>query len=74
MPLKITNAKHNANGSIDCDWDHPVHGVIRFTASPDDTEEHGRAIYQWLIDGEFGPIADADPEPEPEEDPEPEPD
>ena len=66
MSLKITNAQYNKDGTIDCDWDHPAHGVIRFTASPNDPEAHGRAIYQWLVDGKYGQIAEYVP-PEPEE-------
>ena len=58
--LDISNAQYNSDGTIDCDWNHPSHGPIRFTASPDDTEAHGRQIYQWLIDGEFGEVAPYD--------------
>lgn len=34
-----------------------VDGVKEFHAIPTDTEEHGRDLYQWAMDGEFGPIA-----------------
>ena len=66
MSLKITNPRYNENGTIDCDWDHPAHGLIRFTASPDDVEPHGREIYQRLIDGEYGQVSEYEP-PEDEE-------
>lgn len=34
-----------------------IDGVKKFHAIPTDTEEHGRDLYQWAIDGEFGPVA-----------------
>ena len=57
MTLKLFNPRYNADGTIDCEWDHPVHGVIPFTASPHDVEEHGRAMFEWLARGDFGPVA-----------------
>jgi len=30
---------------------------LPFTASPHDVEEHGRIIFQELVDGRYGPIA-----------------
>jgi len=30
---------------------------LPFTASPNDVEEHGRIIFQELVDGRYGPIA-----------------
>jgi len=53
----IKNPKYNADGTIDLELEHPVHGWIPFTASPNDVEEHGRAIYQACLDGTFGAIA-----------------
>ena len=40
---------------------------LPFTASPTDTEAHGRAIFAAALSGDFGPVADyvAHPEPEP---------
>lgn len=55
--VEIINPKYNSNGTIDIEMNHPVFGWIPFTASPDDVEEHGRIIYQALVNGEFGPIA-----------------
>ncbi|EQA4952284.1 DUF4376 domain-containing protein [Salmonella enterica subsp. diarizonae serovar 48:i:z] len=58
--MKIIAAKDNAyteSGLINC----LVHfegfaDFIPFTASPDDTEEHGRQIYADLKAGKYGPI------------------
>ena len=62
----IRNPARNAVGTIDCELDHPIYGWIPFTASPDDTDEGGRAIHQLLIDGQFGGIAPyVEPEPVP---------
>ena len=63
--MKIRNAKHKANGMIDCEIEHPVYGWIPFGASPDDIEEHGRAIYAELIAGEHGAIEPYIAPPEP---------
>jgi Arc/MetJ-type ribon-helix-helix transcriptional regulator len=48
--MNIRNAKYNENGAIDCEIEHPEFGWIPFTASPDDVEQHGRDIYEALID------------------------
>lgn len=48
--IDYSDAKYNANGTIDCIWHHPTHGDIPFTADPNDVEEHGRAIYEFLSD------------------------
>lgn len=61
--IGIRNAKYNGVGSIDCEIDHPEHGWIPFTASPDDVEQHGRDIYTAAIAGEYGPIAPYSPPP-----------
>lgn len=60
--MKIRSPKHNARGTIDCEIEHPEYGWIPFTASPDDVEEHGREIYQKLISGEAGDIAEYIPQ------------
>lgn len=41
----IRSPRFTADGSIDCEIEHPVFGWIPFTASADDVEEHGRAIF-----------------------------
>ncbi len=37
---------------------HSEFGVIPFSASPDDVEEHGRAIFADAVAGKFGTIAE----------------
>lgn len=32
--------------------------ILPFTASPNDSEEHGRIIFNNLIDGKYGPISE----------------
>ena len=59
--IELSNPRYNADGSIDADWNHPVHGLIAFTASPNDPELHGRAIFEWLQNGEYGPVLPYNP-------------
>lgn len=59
--IELSNPRYNADGSIDADWNHPVHGQIAFTASPNDPEPHGRAIFEWLQNGEYGPVLPYNP-------------
>lgn len=49
--MNIRNAKYNQAGTIDCEIEHPVYGWIPFTASPDDVEPHGVAIYEAALLG-----------------------
>jgi hypothetical protein len=48
MELETRNAKRNADGTIDCEINHPQFGWIPFTASPEDPERHGREIFEAL--------------------------
>jgi len=57
MQLEVRNPKYNAVGSIDIEINHPVAGWIWFTASPNDVEPHGRALYEQAVAGTFGPVA-----------------
>lgn len=62
----IRNPTYNAVATIDCELDHPAHGWIPFTASPNDPDEGGRVIHKLLVDGQFGEIAPyVEPEPVP---------
>ena len=45
----MKNPIQNSDGTIDCEINHPIHGWILFTASPEDPEAHGRMIYAELI-------------------------
>jgi len=46
--MDVRNAAYNQYGTIDCEINHPVFGWIPFTASPDDVEAHGAAIFAEL--------------------------
>lgn len=39
---------------IDCEIEHPEYGWIPFTASPNDSEQHGRDIFSALSRGAVG--------------------
>ena len=58
------NAEHTL---IDCEITTSQFGeeVLPFTASPTDTEPHGRAIFADIVAGKYGPIAEYVPPPEP---------
>jgi hypothetical protein len=59
--MQTKNLKYNMSGTIDMEIEHPVHGWIPFTASPDDCEKIGRELYALAIAGELGAISVADP-------------
>jgi len=44
MPLR--NAQVTKDGYFYVEINHPEHGWIPFNAMPDDTEEHGRKIFE----------------------------
>lgn len=52
---KWANAAHSA---VDLEVEHAQYGWIPFTASPDDSEDHGRDLFSRAVAGEFGPIAE----------------
>lgn len=56
----IRNPRYNNVGTIDCELEHPIFGWIPFTANPNDVEEHGRYLYQQIVNGVYGPVAPAD--------------
>ncbi len=58
------DAEHS---KIDCEITTSQFGdeVLPFTANPNDVEAHGRAIFQDLVDGKYGPVAEYVPPPEP---------
>ena len=55
--MYIQNLQYTALGAIDCEINHPVHGWIPFTASPDDSEEIGREAHAQIIAGAAGAVA-----------------
>lgn len=60
--MSFRNPKHNHFGGIDMEIEHPEFGWIPFTAHPDDTEAHGRELYEEAL----ASAAPADTVPEPE--------
>lgn len=58
------NARYDAGGTITADILHPVFGWIPFTASPDDVEAHGRALFDHIK--RVGPVAPYEPPQDPE--------
>ena len=50
MDINFDNPRYNQHGGIDVMINHPEFGWIPFTASPNDSEEHGRAIFEELRD------------------------
>lgn len=60
--MEARNATFNNVGTIDCEIDHPVWGWIPFTASPDDPEESGRAMFAALKDSASAYVAPAEAE------------
>jgi len=44
-----SNPAYNHAGTIDCTINHPVHGLIPFTASPTDAVEEGVLTYNDII-------------------------
>jgi hypothetical protein len=57
MQIQVRNPQYNAAGTIDMEMEHPTFGWIPFTASPDDSEQHGRELYAQALAGELGPVA-----------------
>jgi hypothetical protein len=49
MTFDYRNPIYNRFGTVDCEINHPIYGWIPFTASPEDSEQHGRDLYQKII-------------------------
>ena len=64
----LTNPRwaDEANTMIDCEITTSQFGeeVLPFTASQDDCEAHGRAIFADIVAGKYGPIAEYVPPPQ----------
>jgi hypothetical protein len=55
--MNYRNPIFNRFGTIDCEIEHPIYGWIPFTASPRDVEEHGRVIYEKILEeGNIAPF------------------
>lgn len=48
--METRNPTYNARGTIDCEINHPQHGWLPFTASPDDVEPLGLEVYEAVKD------------------------
>lgn len=46
--MNYRNPTANADGTIDCEIEHPIYGWIPFTASPNDVEAFGREMFDIL--------------------------
>jgi hypothetical protein len=57
MEIQAKNPRRTKDDSIDIELNHPSFGWITFTASPDDVEQHGRALYNMANAGDFGEVA-----------------
>jgi hypothetical protein len=55
--MEIRNVKYTKSGLIDMEINHPNHGWVSFTATPDDIEDYGRELYAKALAGDFGDIA-----------------
>ena len=55
---KWGNAEHTLI-EVEAKWQHlESEGYLPFLANPDDVEAHGRDLYNRIINGEFGEIAE----------------
>ncbi len=48
--------QYNKDATINIEYDHPVLGLIPFTASKDDVDETGIQLYNDIIAGKYGKI------------------
>lgn len=60
--MSLTNPRwaNKEQTMIDCDITIDAFGdeIIPFTASQNDVESHGRAIFSDIVNGAYGPISD----------------
>lgn len=47
--MQYRNARFLPDGRINCEIEHPKHGWIPFTASPDDDRESGRVVHADIL-------------------------
>lgn len=62
--MKYRNPTYTADGSIDCEIEHPAYGWMPFTAKSDDPEKHGRELFA-TIKASGNVAAYVPPEPDP---------
>jgi hypothetical protein len=56
--LRYSSADHS---TVDCVVTHEVYGDIPFTASSRDVEAYGRQLFEGIVAGEYGEVADYAP-------------
>jgi len=61
----LLNLRYDHQGWVLCDMDHPVYGMIPYTASPEDNEPTGKALWAKIQAGDYGPIAPYNPNEDP---------
>lgn len=59
--MNYRNAKFNRHGTIDCEIEHPKIGWVPFTASPDDAEDFGKALFAEVEKGEVAEYVEPEP-------------
>lgn len=55
---KITNPVWQPEGCINIIWDHPMFGPIPYSCFNNSGEEEMQEIWDLLVAGAYGPIAD----------------
>lgn len=63
--IEFRDPRFNVFGTIDVEINHPDHGWVPFTASPDDPEEFGRELHAEAGKGNVAPYIPPPPSPEP---------
>ena len=61
--MYFRNAVFTADGSIDCEIEHPAFGWLPFTASENDSESHGRDIFAAALAANPAPFVAPPPKP-----------
>lgn len=59
--MEFRNATYNRFGTVDVEINHPNFGWMPFTASPDDPETLGRAVYEELKNSPIAPYVPVPP-------------
>lgn len=58
MEYQITNPRRVSADMIDVTWNHPRLGVIDYTCQNGSGEEQMQEIWDLIMAGEFGPVAE----------------
>ena len=55
--LSVRNPQATKDGGVDLEIEHSVYGWVPFHAVENDSEAHGRELYQRAMAGDFGPVS-----------------